>query len=115
MAKGAATKSELGAIHSTLAKVFDKVLARYLKVYEALDQIPADELEGELLEAIVAIQEPNPAMLSAIAKFLKDNDIGFDSEEIDALNETERRLAERREARKRAGVNLSVVPAVEAS
>ena len=69
-------------------------------------------MEEELVLALVELQEPNPAMLSAISKFLKDNDIGFDSEEVDALGETERRLAERREARKKAGVDLTVVPLV---
>jgi len=53
-------------------------------------------------------------MLSAIAKFLKDNDIGMDSEAVDELNATQRRLADRREACKRAGMaNLAVVPHVD--
>ena len=112
MAKGAANSAQMAGLHSTLAKVFDGVLQKYLKSYEALENIPADELEEELVLALVELQEPNPAMLSAISKFLKDNDIGFDSEEVDELGETARRLAERREARKKAGVDLTVVPLV---
>ena len=51
-------------------------------------------------------------MLSALSKFLKDNDIRMDSEEVDKLNNTERQLRDARERRKSAGVNLAVVPHV---
>jgi len=113
MSKGAANEYTLGALHSQLAKVFGLTLRKYERALEILDTESTDPVSEDLVAALVEIQEPNPAMLSAVAKFLKDNDIGMDSEEINALNATERRLAERRAARKRAGINLSVVPPVE--
>lgn len=115
MAKGAASEVALGGLHSTLARVFTRVLEKYEKSLAALENIPADEIEADMIEALMAISEPNPAMLSAVSKFLKDNDIGMDSDEVDQLNETERRLQEARKKRQASGMNLSVVPHVEAS
>ena len=115
MAKGAANEQTLGKLHSHLARVFTKVLEKYERGMEALDTLPRDEVESDLLEELLKIGEPNPAMLSAISKFLKDNDIGMDSEAVEELNSTQRRLEDRRAARKAAGLNLSVVPHVAAS
>lgn len=115
MAKGAATENALGKMHNMLAQVFTRSLEKQLKVYEALDKIPEGEIEAEMLELLSEMTEPNPAMLSAMSKFLKDNDIGMDSEQVEALNATERRLAEKREKRKRSGVMLSLVPHVVAN
>jgi len=115
MAKGAASERMLGGVHSQLARVFSRVLEKYERGLEALDNIPRDQVEGDLIEALMDLSEPNPAMLSAIAKFLKDNDIGIDSDEVEKLNATERRLADKRKARKEAGVNLSLVPHVESA
>lgn len=113
MAKGAANETTLGGLHSLLAKVFEKTLQKYLKTLEAVDKLDGDELENELvIAAIAAIGEPNPAMLSALSKFLKDNEIGLDSEEVDQLNATQRQLQDARERRRKAGVDLSVVPLV---
>ncbi|WFG40846.1 terminase small subunit [Paracoccus phage ParKuw1] len=109
MATGAAKESQLGGLHSMLTRVFQKVLDKYERDLDRIEEMSADELGEEMADML---SEPNPAMLSAIAKFLKDNDIGMDSEAVDELNATQRRLADRREARKRAGINLSVVPAV---
>jgi hypothetical protein len=117
MAKGAATENVLGGLHSLLAKVFKRTLDKYLAQLDAIDNLNHDELEGEMVLALLnEVGEPNPAMLSAISKFLKDNDIGMDSDEVEALNSTERRLATRREARRKAGLmDLKVVPLVEQS
>jgi len=115
MAKGAANEKSLGGLHSALARVFTKVLEKYERNMSALDDIPADEIEAEMLNTLIEMQEPNPAMLGAISKFLKDNDIGMDSEDVDKLNDTERRLAESRAKRLKAGVNLAVVPLVKES
>lgn len=113
MAKGAAKEATLGALHSKLATVFTKVLEKYERGLDAINELPADQIEADLIEAIADIAEPSPAMLSAVAKFLKDNEIGLDSEEIEKLNSTARRLEDRRAQRRAAGINLSVVPAVE--
>lgn len=75
MAKGAATEKVLGTLHSTLTDIFTKVLE--------------NELEQDVIET-------SPAMLSAISKFLKDNEISYDSEQIDALGELEAKLKEKK-------------------
>ena len=121
MAKGAAKEKQLGSLHTTLARVFEKVLLKYEMDLKVIEKFGGTDEDGELVadDLMVAmlaeLGEPNPAMLSAIAKFLKDNDIGMDSEAVEELNSTQRRLEERRAARKAAGLNLSVVPHVEAS
>ena len=96
MAKKAAKEDALGELHSALTKVFQELLNQYEQEMHANTNSPG----------------PNPAMLAVITKFLKDNGIGMDSEEIEMLTSTERRLQERRAARKAAGINLSVVPLV---
>lgn len=113
MAKGAATEHALGAVHSMLTKVFTKSLEKQLKIYEFLDNIPDGKLEEDMIELLAQMTEPNPAMLSAMAKFLKDNDIGVDAGEIEQLTATERRLKENREKRTRNGFTLHTIPAVD--
>ena len=102
MSKNSATENTLGSLHSKVAAVFQKVLARYESRLDALDALPDMHDIGE--EVLAALMDdaaiPNPAMMSAITKFLKDNEISFDSQEITELNDQERRLAERREKRK---------------
>lgn len=78
MAKGSANEGVLGDLHARLAQAFTKVLEDY-------------EVNPEV--------EPNPAMLGAISKFLKDNSIAFDTEEIEVLSGTAQRLADRRKNR----------------
>ena len=105
MSKNSATEKVLGDLHSKVATVFQKVLTRYearLDVFEA-GVSPEDMTDDVLSELLSDGAMPNPAMLAAITKFLKDNSIAFDTEEVDALNDQERRLAERRNNRKGVG------------
>lgn len=112
MAKGAANEAALGALHSKLAAVFTKVLERYEARMQAADTIDVSSMESEVLEELFAQNvEPNPAMLAAVAKFLKDNEVRFDTEELNKLSDTERRLQERREKRQNV-VALRDVPRV---
>lgn len=111
MAKGAANEQALGKVHALVTSVFTKVLENY---NSALDALPSagdlrDELEGGLAEAMAA--EPNPAMLSAITKFLKDNSVSFDDEAVKGLSGLQQALADRREARKNV-VQLTTLRAV---
>lgn len=100
MAKGAATEARLGALHDKVADVFLKVLARYEQRLDVLENVNADDISSEVLDELLDDGKlPNPAMLSAITKFLKDNDIGIDSEKVNELSGVERRLAERRKTR----------------
>jgi len=101
MSKHSATEKSLGDLHSKIAVVFQKVLARYEARLDVLDAniAPADMTDDLLLELLSEGALPNPAMLGAITKFLKDNSISFDTEEIAELSDQERRLAERRKNR----------------
>lgn len=108
MAKGAASARQMAELHAFLARTYKRVLEGYMKRMDAIDTIqetPADELGETLADlAVNAGWEPSPAMLAAVAKFLKDNDIGFESDEIDELSATAQRLADKAEKRKRAGL-----------
>lgn len=98
MSKGAATEAALGALHDKIATVFTKVLSRYEARLDAIDVVSGtpEDISEELLQALIDDGAmPNPAMLSAITKFLKDNEINFDSQQIEELSSQERRLAER--------------------
>ena len=95
MAKGAATEKIMGDLHQKVAHVF----LRILKTYEdAMNVRDLDEVvEGATVELLG--DGPNPAMMGAITKFLKDNSIDFDNEEIQKLSDTEQRLNARKEKR----------------
>lgn len=103
MAKGAAKQEELGKLHSVLTRVFQRTLDKYLAQMAVLDKFESSddpEFADDLLAAVIAeMGEPNPAMLSAITKFLKDNEIAFDDEDVGKLSRTEEALKSRREAR----------------
>ncbi len=86
MAKGAATEARMGELHNKLTDLFATVLGEYEK---------APELA-------------NPAMLGAASKFLKDNSITIESEQMDELSAMEERLA----AKKRSRPNLATVTAL---
>jgi hypothetical protein len=100
MAKGSANEKALGALHMKITAVFQKVLSRYEARLDAVDTVDPSQIEDDVLRELLADGAmPNPAMLSAITKFLKDNSISFDNEQITELSDQERRLAERREKR----------------
>ncbi len=93
MSKKAAQAPEVGELHSLLTKVFKAVLNKY--------------------ESQIEDSDPNPAMLSAVSKFLKDNEIMYDSSEIEELSNQQRRINSLREARKGKIVSISDIPAVD--
>lgn len=100
MSKGSATEQTLGNLHSKITAVFQRILERYEARLQAIEDIDPDDIQDEIVrELFDEAVMPNPAMLSAVTKFLKDNEISFDTEQLDELGETERRLAERREKR----------------
>lgn len=107
MTKKAANTETMNNLHDKLAKVFIKVLEGY---ETRMDAAESGELEAELLAALAA--EPSPAMLSAVAKFLKDNDISYDDGAVEELNAVEQSLKARREKRGNLTV-LSELRAVE--
>ncbi|ANS06240.1 terminase small subunit [Phage MedPE-SWcel-C56] len=116
MAKGAATENKLGALHATLTAVYTRVLKSYEANLVELDKIKAGDhdLDDEVAAAmLVELGEPNPAMLTAVAKFLKDNDILYDTEELGKLSAQEERLARMRKARGDKVVSLAGLPVAD--
>ncbi len=104
MAKGSATEQVMGNLHAKIARVFEKVLATYEKRLDVADNLDTSEMEEDMLALLMGDNiMPNPAMLAAVTKFLKDNDIAFDTEEIEKLSATEERL----NARKAKRTNLA--------
>lgn len=94
MAKGAANERVLGDLHARVANVFNKVLVEYESRMDAEPaEVDADDPIGE------PDRMPSPIMLGAITKFLKDNAVAFDTEEIEQLSATQERLAARKAKR----------------
>lgn len=113
MAKGAATENALGGLHSKLAGVFIKVLERYETQMDAVQALKDGQIESDMLDELLSADTmPNPAMLSAISKFLKDNEIMYDTEEVQQLSDLERRLADKRKNRSNI-VTLTNLPRAE--
>ena len=114
MAKGSANERTLGSLHSTLTKVFTRTLERYLTRMDNEGVEPdADDLDDEMADAILVEFEPNPAMLSAISKFLKDNDVLLDTEELDQLSAQDQRLKEMRQRRGNKVVSIASLAVAE--
>lgn len=102
MSKGSAKELDLGRLHSKLTTVFERVLERYLRRLEVQENVSVSdqEFEQELLDEIFDDSKlPNPAMLNAVAAFLKQNEIRFDDEKVGKLNALQAALDERKQRR----------------
>ena len=110
MAKGAAKELDLGRVHALVTKVFTKVLEKYLEDLERVD-VPTDaEIEDDMAAVVVDLG-PNPAMMGAITKFLKDNSVAFDDEAVKGLSNLQQSLDQRKKARSNV-VSLTTLKAV---
>lgn len=88
MSKGAAREEVLGELHSKVAQVMKNALDR------------ADKMATPSEDEDAIVVEVNPALLTAVTNFLKQNQITVDtSSEVEELSATERRLREKREKR----------------
>lgn len=100
MATHAATETTLGELHARVASVFNQVLNTYILRLDVLENINTEELTEDVLKLLMSESNlPSPAMLSAITKFLKDNEISYDTQEIEHLSATQERLNARRAKR----------------
>ena len=86
MTKNAASEDKLGSLHDKVADIFLKILKRYDEDME----VDMETIEDKALAE--ALSQPNPAMLSAMTKFLKDNDIRFESEKLDSIRDLREKL-----------------------
>lgn len=105
MAKGAANEEAVGELHDIVTGLFKRVLKRYEGKLDAIEQLTKSDIEDEVMSALLDSYEPSPAMLSAVTKFLKDNEVTYDTEALDELGA----LQERLDARKRARPTLATV------
>lgn len=97
-----ASAASMEKLHEQLASIFTKTL----KMYEArLLMADSPEVDEDLVQKLLEMSEPNPAMLNAISKFLKDNDIMYSKDEIDELSDQQKRLAD---LKKRRGNSVAV-------
>ena len=111
--KGAASSQSMSKLHSKIAEVFERVLRVYEKRLDVADQIDVNDIEDEMIQQLFNDGIiPQPAMLTAITTFLKQNQVTFDDEQVAKVSELEQRLAERRQNRKNV-VQLSSLKAVE--
>lgn len=102
--KNAASENLLGTLHNKVATVMVGILDTTEKAIEAYKEAS----ETADAETLATMQRPelSPAMLSAMTKFLSDNNITCNPEEDSAQSELEQRLASKRR-RKAVG---NVVP-----
>lgn len=90
-------KSAMLTLHERLCQVFIKVLDSYI---EQLDRDKAEggtgevcmDLEGEMVNELAKVAI-NPAMLAAVSKFLKDNEIKYLEEAAGESDKLKERLA----------------------
>lgn len=99
MAKGSANESVMGNLHAQVARVFERILTKYEADLDSADQPSPEQVGEDVMEEIIGTSMPSPIMLSAVTKFLKDNAISFDSEEIEQLSATQERLTARKAKR----------------
>lgn len=94
-----AKESELGELHSKVAKVMTKALDHVEKAQDAYDMMDAEVIAEK------GIKEPelNPALLSVMVRFLDANKITCAPEAGNETGELEKKLADRRKNRRKIG------------
>jgi len=98
-----ATDKVLGELHGKLAKSMLAALAASETAASLLEEY-GEELPGAVQAFLVKTADSNPALLTAVAKFLKDNSITCAIEDNDEMSELEQRLQNKK---KRVG---NVIP-----
>lgn len=118
MADQAATSlSGMNALHAKVAQIFMAVLKRYedrldLGTNMVLKALEDGTVEHEVLSELFKDDIlPSPAMLSAVTKFLKDNEVMFDKGITEELSSQQRALQEKAKNRPNLA-QLSIVPRV---
>lgn len=104
-----ASDKSLGQLHGKLAEVMLKSLTDSDVASELLDAYE-DELPSDVIKFLQRVGNTNPALLTAVSKFLKDNDITCVIEDNNDMTELQRLLQQKKNARKRVG---NIVPIEE--
>lgn len=109
--KNAAKEDELGEVHSKVASLMTNVLDNY----NAAAKKNRELIEAAVPDAdpaktkLVAVQEPSPAFLNAVTKFLKDNEVTAASDEGAGTDELAKALDQNRKNRGKV-VGLADIP-----
>jgi isocitrate dehydrogenase len=113
----AASQSRMFLLHERVADMFLKIIEKHNKMMDVMDgmvegNLDKDTVTDEVLNAFIEQGAmPSPAMMSAITKFLKDNEIMFEREKIEEVSAQQRALEERKRQRPNLD-NLLAFPAV---
>jgi len=110
MSQKAANTDKMNVLHDKLADIFTRVLKNYESKLNFAEDLDPEVLTEELLTALGT--EPSPAMLSTIAKFLKDNEISYDDGAVEDLSAVQEQLANRQKDRGKLAT-LTTLRAVE--
>lgn len=102
MSKGAATEQQLSVTHRRLARVMHKVLQVYDNRLAFIERVNSgdtealEQLEGDMLDELFNDDRlPSPAMLTAIANFLRQNSITVEIEKQAEMTALQKRLADK--------------------
>ena len=96
--KQKATDKELGELHGLLAKAMKDALRASDEAKELLEACieGGEELPLGVEAFLERASSANPSLLTAIAKFLKDNNITAAVEDSDDMTELQQRLKDKR-------------------
>lgn len=86
-----ANDKELGELHGKLAKSMLAALNASETAKILLDQY-SHELPAEVVKFLLGHADANPSLLTAVAKFLKDNQITCAVSDSEEMSELEKRL-----------------------
>lgn len=108
----AASQTKMNSLHDRVADVFLKVLQRYHDRMDMMAVVDYDDISDEVLKDLLDDTTlPSPSMMAAITKFLKDNEVLFEKDKIEAISDQQRALEEKRKNRPNLS-QLTVVPMV---
>lgn len=105
-------RTDMDGLHAKLTAIFAKTLKLYESRLVVAELANVENIDKEVIDRLMQTVEPNPAMLSAIAKFLKDNDIMYTPDEVEELTAQQQRLSDLKN-RRAGNLSLDDLPAVE--
>lgn len=91
-----ATETQLSALHGHVASTMTAALNTSAQAEKLLRKYEDAAIPGEVIRFLEQATVVNPSLLTAITKFLKDNDISCDIGSSDDLQELEASLARKR-------------------
>jgi len=105
MATKAASQGKMFSLHDRVADMFLRIIDKHNKAMDIADQLVTGQLDAsaisaEVLSALIDQGSmPSPAMMSAITKFLKDNEVMFEKEKLEEVSAQQKALEERKKNR----------------